>query len=329
MHRSFLPLLADPITKEALVLQAFETSGERVLEGRLVSSSNSYPIVGGIPRFAGYEDSGGYAKSFSYQWKRWPRVQFDSENVGRAMEGHTGQMWQRITGAGGDLSGAVIGDFGCGSGRFIETVRKRGGRVVALDLSDAVEAARDNFAHDAGVLICQADILRSPLRAECLDGAYSIGVLHHTPAPKAGLAEMVASVKGGGWTALSVYGKGGYYDFPTVQMWRRFFQRMWPVAGHRLPLAYAVLTTHVLRPISAVPGIGLALRGMFPSVGLKDKRWAVLDTFDSVTPGYQSAHEAREVFEWFRDVGLLAIEPGDWGFSAYRGVRPRAMARRA
>ena len=32
------------------------------------------------------------------EWSRWPRVQFESENVGRPMQGHTTRMWERITG---------------------------------------------------------------------------------------------------------------------------------------------------------------------------------------------------------------------------------------
>lgn len=47
-----------------------------------------------------------------------------------------------------------------------------------------------------------------------------------------------------------------------------------------------------------------------------------LDTFDSITPGFQSAHESYEVFQWFKKAGLIEIEPSNWGFTSYHGLKP-------
>jgi SAM-dependent methyltransferase/uncharacterized protein YbaR (Trm112 family) len=322
MHLSFLKHLVDPRTKEPLELQARERDGEFVLEGSLVARGHSYPIVRGVPRFAGYEGGADYTKSFAFQWRQWSRVQFESENVGGPMEGHTLRMWERITAVGpNDLNGTVIGDFGCGPGRFVEIVRRKCGRVIALDLSDAVEVARANFRGDPDVLICQADVLNPPLKEESLDGAFSIGVLHHTPDPRRGVEKLVRCVRTGGWVAISVYGKGGYYDSPSVRLWRRIFRGLWPVFDHYPPLAYAYITTYVLRSLSRVPLVGLALRGLFPFVRLPDIRWSLLDTYDSVTPAYQSAHESHEVLEWFRGCGLADAVQSDWGRTAYHAIR--------
>src|SRR2546422_4043411 len=322
MHLSFLKHLVDPRTKEPLELQARVRDGEFILEGNLVCRERSYPIVRGVPRFAGYEGGSGYTKSFAFQWNRWSRVQFESENVGRPMEGHTFRMWERITAVGpSDLRGAVIGDFGCGSGRFVEIVRRKHGRVIALDLSDAVEVARASFRGDPDVLICQADVLNPPLREKSLDGAFSIGVLHHTPDPRRGFEMLVRCVRPGGWVAISVYGKGGDYACPAVRLWRKIFRVLWPVFGHHPPLAYAYVTTYALRPLSRIPLVRLALRALFPFVRLPDIRWSLLDTYDSVTPVYQSAYESREVLEWFRGCELANIAPSDWGVTAYHGIR--------
>ncbi len=51
-------------------------------------------------------------------------------------------------------------------------------------------------------------------------------------------------------------------------------------------------------------------------------RWSILDTFDSVTPSYQSAHEAYEVFQWLKTNGLVEIETSNWGFATYNGRIP-------
>jgi len=95
MHRRFVEICGDPQTGESLTLHVTERDGDDVVEGFLRSSRNSYPIIRGIPRFAGSEH---YTQNFGWQWNKWPRVQFESENVGRPMQGHTRNMWEKITG---------------------------------------------------------------------------------------------------------------------------------------------------------------------------------------------------------------------------------------
>jgi len=55
---------------------------------------------------------------------------------------------------------------------------------------------------------------------------------------------------------------------------------------------------------------------------LADRRWSLLDTFDSVTPTHQSFHESYEVFQWFKKAGLSNIEPSDWGSTSFHGMKP-------
>jgi SAM-dependent methyltransferase len=322
VHIQFAPLFADPSTGAALELHINERQADRVISGELRSPTTSYPIMRGVPRFV---EPGNYSGSFGYQWNRWPRLQFDSENVGQPMQGHTGRMFESITGA-SRLDGQLLLDLGCGPGRFVEIARQKGAQVIAIDYSAAVEAAAQNFAGDPEVCVCQADALALPLRAASVDGVYSIGVLHHTPDPARGVAQAARVTRPEGWIALSVYGKGGYYDFPSVQFWRRVFQRLWPVAGPNPALAYSYATAYGLRPLAHIPGIGPALgkvaRLMFPFVPLPDVRWSILDTFDSVTPSYQSAHTPCEVFEWLRSAGLVDIQPSPWGIAASRARKP-------
>ncbi len=318
MHIEFLTYLADPITREPLCLERAEMDGDFVQGGVLKSSRGEYPIIRGVPRFAGYE-SESYAASFGYQWRRWPRVQFESQNAGRPMQGHTRTMWERITGIASDIPQQVVLDIGCGPGRFIEIARKKGARVIGIDYSRAVEAAAENFAGDPGVCICQADAFHLPIRHDAVDGAFSIGVLHHTPEPFRGIQEAHRVIKPGGWMAVSVYGKGGYYDFPPVQMWRRLFHFLWPWLRHYPPLLYSYITVYGLRPVAFIPVLGKAIRLFLPFVKLPDIRWSLLDTFDSVTPSNQSAHYSYEVFQWFKKSGFFNVEPSDWGFTSYRG----------
>jgi len=324
MHISFVEYFIDPETKEPLKLESIESEGEFVETGFLKSSTNKYPIIRGIPRFIKHEAQN-YSKSFGYQWHKWPRLQFESDNIGKPMEGYTRKMWEKITGINENsigLENQIVADIGCGPGRFVDVARSKGARVIGVDYSNAVEVAEDNFKTDPNVCICQADALNLPLRSDSIDGAFSIGVLHHTPNPEKGVNQIRNILHDGGWVAVCVYGKGGYYDFPTVQLWRRLFKALWPIFRHYPPLWYTYFTVLLFRPLARlIPPIGEAIRIFFPFVNLPDLNWSLLDTFDSVTPSYQSAHESYEVFSWLKSAGFVDIEPTNWGFSSYRGIK--------
>lgn len=324
MHLAFIDYFVDPLTRKPLELEAGQIAGDVVESGFLRSSTHRYPIIRGIPRFVECGPNN-YSKSFGYQWHKWPRVQFESENVGKPMEGHTRRMWERITGIiehNVEVKDTLIVEIGCGPGRFIEEARSRGAKVIGIDYSDAVEIAADIFKNDSNVCICQADALNLPLKSNSIDGAYSIGVLHHTPDPEQGVHEAYRIIRNSGWFALSVYGKGGYYDFPTVQLWRRLFKALWPTFKHYPPLIYTYFTIYTFRALAVkIPSFGKAVKAFFPFVKLPDVNWSLLDTFDSVTPYYQSAHESYELFSWLRRAGFGNIEPTNWGATAYRGVK--------
>lgn len=323
MNIDFLQYFVDPATHEPLVLEDAVYENEDIISGRLRSASNSYPIINGIPRFVPVEKN--YAKSFGYQWNKWKRIQFDSENTGNKMAGYTKMMWEKISDMENDetsLQGKIVLDIGCGPGRFIEIARKKGAKVIGLDYSSAVEAARENFKSDPGTCIIQADALKLPIASGILDAAYTIGVLHHTPDPKAAVGEATRALKKDGWFSISVYAKGGYYDKAFVQAWRKLFNFLWPVFKQYPPLIYTYVVMILFWPIGrAVPFLGKLIRQMFPYVNLPNWRWSMLDTFDSLTPSYQSAHESYEVFRWFKDNGFTKIEPTDWSFTAYKGVK--------
>lgn len=324
MHVAFVDVLADPITKGPLRLEGHVDANGIVSDGWLVSATARYPVIGGIPRFIDHRLDN-YARSFGYQWRRWPRVQFESDNIGKSMEGYSKNMWERITGQPEKediLTGALVADIGCGPGRFIEVARARGARVIGLDFSLAVEVAASNLGADHSVCLCQADALHLPIRPGVLDGAYSIGVLHHTPDPQQGVREASRALRHGGWFALSVYGKGTYYDFGPVQLWRCLFKLLWPVFRYYPALWYTYGVVGLLRPIAHVlPPVGKVCKMFFPFVDLPDRNWSLLDTFDSVTPSYQSAHESYEIFTWLKTTGFVEVEPTNWSFSSYRGVK--------
>jgi SAM-dependent methyltransferase len=322
MHLDFASYFVDPLTHAPLVLDVERERNGHVLDGQFISSTAHYPIVDGIPRFVDPRQRA-YAESFGYQWTRWPQVQFESQNQGKPMEGYTRRMWETITGISGALTeDSVVLDIGCGPGRFTDVARRKGARVIALDYSRAVDVAASQFADDPGVCLCQADALNLPIRTGSISGVFSIGVLHHTPQPAHGVEEAARVVAPGGWLAIAVYGKGGCYDARNVNAWRRTFARLWPVCGHYPPLVYTYATVYLHRLLRPLRVVDRPMNLLFPSRDLPDLTWSLVDTFDSVTPSYQSAHDSQEVLGWLQHAGLADIETTRWGPTSFHAVKP-------
>jgi SAM-dependent methyltransferase/uncharacterized protein YbaR (Trm112 family) len=330
MHPSFLNLLCCPQTEQPLTLEATEVRPDgSVMTGALrTPAGQRYPVVRGVPRFVGAEL---YSASFGFEWTRWPRVQFESENAGTAMQGYTTRMWERITAIPDErVRGATVVEFGCGPGRFLDVVRRKGGRAVGVDLSQAVEAARRNFTDDPDVLIVQGDILRPPFRDAAFDGGYTIGVLHHTPDPAAGLASLARRVRPGGWVACCVYPKGQFYDYPSVGRFRWLHNRVLkPTFGYGPALAYASFSARCLSPLfGAASGVRILRRLVhwvgchwLPWLNLPDVRWRELDVFDAITPEHASTHVEGEVHRWMADAGCATVRTTDWCATSTTGYK--------
>ncbi len=329
MHPKFLDLLCCPKTGQPLSLQAVTTDSHGcVIEGSLTSVDGIvYPIKGRVPRFVDQEY---YSGSFGYEWSRWPRVQFDSENEGGPMAGETTRMWERITlSEAEDLRGKYYVEFGCGPGRFLDVVRRKGGYAVGIDMSIAVEAAARNFSADSDVLIVQGDITRPPFRENVFDGGFTIGVLHHTPEPAQGLRQLVKAVKPGGWIACAVYRKGGFYDLPSVHRYRRNHLRIRKWLGNRPALYYSYFSAYVLYFLHLflyrlkLGSIAEYLyRNWFVIVEHPNARWRVLDTFDAITPEIATNHTGDEVRTWFQAAECRDIRDSKWTTSALVARKP-------
>ncbi len=328
MHEKYLNLLCCPETGESLKLLSEEISPNGMITaGKLVSLSGKvYPIVRGIPRFV---DSEHYAASFGYEWERWPRVQFESENVGRPMQGHTTRMWEIITGSGGrDITNKKIVEFGCGPGRFLDVIRRKGGMAIGVDISLAVESARKNFSDDPDVLIVQGDIYHPPFSPDSFDGGYTIGVLHHTPMPERGLAALAHTVKHGGWVACVVYPRQGFYAYPSVARFRKINNYLKPYLGYRLAVLYAYFSAYLLTPLfSFLHKTRFARLAQFleerwlPCLYIPDVRWRVLDVFDGITPEIASTHTRAEVIKWMETAGCRDFAFPNWGDTAIVGIK--------
>ena len=324
MHKSFVKYFIDMETGEPLELIIKKEIGDFIETGCLKSSQNQFPIIKGIPRFIRGKDN--YSQSFGYQWKKWGKVQLESENIDKPMQGHTSKMFNTIT---DNIITSIrkddlIIDIGCGSGRFIDVIKmKHNNRIIGIDYSNSVETAHKNFKYDANVCIIQADALNLPFQSDTFNGSFSIGVLHHTPNPAAGVKEAYRILKKGSWFAISVYSKKSYYDKSIIKYYRKIFNFLMPLFSYYPAILYSYIAIYFLRPISKnIRLFRPIIMKLFPFVDLPDKKWSILDTFDSVTPSYASTHESNEVHDWLNKNGFINIVGTDWGSTSFLAKKP-------
>jgi SAM-dependent methyltransferase len=103
---------------------------------------------------------------------------------------------------------SLVFDVGCGPGRVLGFVVRRGIRCVGIDRSRvSLNLAKARFGAPGVV----ADNLRLPFADGAADVLISDGVIHHTEIPEAAFAENCRVLKPGGEMYLAVYKPFGRY----------------------------------------------------------------------------------------------------------------------
>lgn len=220
MRSSLLDILVDPVSKSALRLEERRAGADgQVIEGTLRSEDgNSYPITGGIPRFTRTEDAGQKQTedSFGFKWRqrdsyesdefkesyyRWMAGKYGFENIQEMRASFTRR--RRILDAG---SGA-----GFSSGGWLNESWREGSSAewIGVDISEAIDVARERLGSFAGTNFVQADIMQLPFRHESFDAIFSEGVLHHTPSTEQALRSLVPLLAPGGELMFYIYRKKG------------------------------------------------------------------------------------------------------------------------
>jgi len=258
-----------------------------------------FPIVRGIPRFVANED---YVDNFGFEWTTHSQTQLDS----RENQTSEKQFRENTRIDPEELRGKLVLDAGCGMGRYAEVASRYGARVIGIDLSRAVEAARQNLADRDNVQILQANLLKLPFPDQTFDFIYSIGVLHHTPNCETTFRGLVRLLKPGGTIVIWLYQGYNRTSYRLSDIYRKITTRLPNRLLHAMcyvavPIYYVdvALNKIHLGPLAQI------IRIMLPVSHHPDWRWRVLDTFDWYSPQYQSKHTYEEVFGWFESEGLV------------------------
>lgn len=121
-------------------------------------------------------------------------------------------------------------DLGCGTGRWARFVAARVGRLLCADASlEALRTAVRLLSDAPNCHVLAASAGELPFADRSMDFGYSLGVLHHTPDPAAGLADAVRTLKPG--APLLVY---LYYAFDNRPVWYRTLWGLSDAARRRI-----------------------------------------------------------------------------------------------
>lgn len=287
--------------------------------GRLVcTGQHSFPIVGRVPRFVQHALDADQARtrdSFGYEWTELYPQHGQTEQE-RVVERRVFLDYTRTLPS--DFRGKLVLDAGCGNGRYAKFASEWGARVVAVDISSAVDVAARNLAARDNVDVIQADLFRLPFRDGVFDLAYSVGVLHHTPDAAGAFRSVAKTVRPGGSFSIFVHARGNSVLYRSNLFLRRFTAR----ASYKTTWRFSRVLTALGRLLDRIP-----LAGPMGGIVLRQIFYFSSDqhnNFDHYSAGFTSFHTREEMEEWYRGWDEVMVRfNGQASESLYaRGTKP-------
>ncbi len=242
--------------------------------------------------------------AYGLQWNRFRIIRTEEDRV--TFRNRTGLAPE-------DLDGKLVLDAGCGMGRYLRIAGESTARlIVGVDLSRAVVAARELTREFPRVSVVQGDLLRPPFAPGTFDLIYSLGVLDHTPDPRAAFLSLARLLKPGGRIAIWVYPR----ERPIVEG----IMNAQRAISTRIPLGVLEPLCRISAPIGGlkrrlmgsrhwiIQRLGVAAHLATIGVSMHpDPEVRVCDTLDWYAPRYLSRHSAEEVAGWFAEAGLIEV----------------------
>ncbi len=132
-------------------------------------------------------------------------------------------------------------------GRYLRIAGESSAKlIVGVDLSRAVDAAHELTRELPHVSVIQGDLLRLPFLPATFDHIYSLGVIDHTPDPRAAFLSLARLLKPGGRIAIWVYPRER-----AIVEWIMNAQR---AISTRLPLGLLEPLCWIAAPIGGLKG---------------------------------------------------------------------------
>ncbi len=211
------------------------------------------------------------------------------------------------------LSGKLMLDAGAGGGQYTFDALNLGAEVIALDINRIGLSFLYNQVKDhPRAHVMEGSVLQLPIRTECINLAFSVGVLHHTANLLLGFHEIARCTRVGGNLVLGVYGKYRFWRYYTLLR----------ILTTRIPLRLLWYLCYPLAVISYVPGLHQVCH---PWVERKEPlRSRVTGAFDHFHPPYQGYYSREEISGLFEDLecfSSMVFTP----FGACKATKSKAL----
>ena len=313
MKVEFIKYLRCPNTMSRLTLTKAEIIDDKIKSGILNSECGVYQYVvhNYIARFVNTDN---YANSFGWQWNKFKKTQFDS-NSGFPISYN--RFWRATSWKNKIQQGEWILDAGCGSGRFAEISSNTDANIVSIDYSNAVDACYENLRNRNNLIIIQCDIYKLPFEDGFFDKIYSLGVLQHTPDVKKAVQSLSVKLRVGGHFCVDFYEKSIQRIFLPKYWLRPFTTRIQKESVFQFLENNIDLLLKISKTVGKFPVIGKILTRIVPVADYSTilplekeqiREWAILDTFDWLTPTYDQPQTRETIRKWLLEFGFENIE---------------------
>ena len=284
-------------------------------------SGKQFPIIRGVPRFC---DSENYTNSFGYQWNIFDKTQLDAYSK---VEHSSARFFGESGWTPDELENCRILEVGSGAGRFSEVfLRSTNGTLHSIDYSNAVDANWHSNQHYGDRLrLSQASIYAMPFKDNSFDKVFCFGVLQHTPSFEDSVNALISKTRIGGKIAVDFYPiKGWYTKLHSKYILRPLTKRLPKPALLSLIRQNINWLLFVFDLLCSVR-LGILTRFIpitdvrtFPDDLTPERRreWAIMDTFDGLSPEYDNPQRLESVIKMFEESGCkvdfagLAHYPG-------------------
>ena len=326
MRRRLLDILVCPACRFRPLEASshFDLCGDSITHGDLLCSKckTRFPIINGVPCLLIGKESKQTREGFTGQWRFRLQKRFETKSI-FGIDAERQARWIFDRGLESPQSATWILDAGSGSGEIAVAVARQNPniQVIALDFNDTVLQAKKEDC--SNLHFVQGDVSNPPLQGSSLDGAYSIGVLHHTPNTEEAFKAIAKLVDKGGNLCIWLYPDPSEDEF--FKKYYRVRDLHFGGIGHRLP-AFLRLVLVRLYVLIFAPFIAYEckrycekrFKGKYDVAPPKMSVWdgyksACFLLFDNLTPRYQFRHSREEVREWFIEAAFHSVETDNYG----------------
>lgn len=307
MNSKYLTFLRSPFKK---------TSPLKVEGDKLVDElGNSFPIINDIPRFVSLDN---YSASFGFQWNTFSKTQLDIKGRVSISEDrfYKNTRWTKE-----ELANKSILEVGSGAGRFTDVILNTDAELYTVDYSTAVDANWLSNKNRKDFFIAQASVYDLPFEEHSFDYVFCYGVIQHTPDVKQSFMQLVSHLKVGGKISIDVYKKNWKSIFLSKYWFRPITKRI----EHKKLLRFIKWYIPLWFPISSmlirIPYFGKFLCQLlpitnyslqFPTLSKEQLiEWAILDTFDMLSPEYDQPQTINTLRSWAAEAKLEITYCGD------------------